>query len=141
MNKVFASLSALALAGALASPVAAQSITVKASVPFDFTLGTRNLPAGDYTVSAFASTAVVSARNDARSGDSALTLSIREIKVGAPGRTSLVFHRYGDQYFLSQIWQGESRVGRIIPMSPTEREVSKRASVRQLENVTILARL
>ena len=139
MNKALASLSVLALAVALASPVAAQSISVKANIPFDFTVWTSALPAGDYAVSTL-STGVVSVRNE--SGTAVvLALSNAGTNGGARGQTVLVFHRYGDQYFLSQIWEGNKTSGRSIPMSRSEREVSNRASIHQPERVMILARL
>ena len=143
MRKVLASLSVLALVvGVLAAPAAAQSIRVKASVPFDFTVATRALPAGDYTVETVNSTGTLVVRSEAGSGAvSAMAMSGASANMGAMGQVALVFHRYGDQYFLSQVWDGTHAAGRTIPVSHSEREVSKRASTRQPENVVILARL
>ena len=40
-----------------------------------------------------------------------------------PAGSELVFHRYGDRYFLSQIWaQGEER-GSELPMMKVEKEL------------------
>jgi len=142
MRKVLASLSVLGLAVVLAAPIAAQSITVKASVPFEFTVGTRALPAGDYTVDTMSSSGILVVRSESGGSDaSALTLSISGAKAGARSQILLVFHRYGDRYFLSQVWDGTKAAGRTIPISRPEREVSQRASTRQPEDVVILARL
>ena len=40
--------------------------------------------------------------------------------------TKLVFHRYGDQYVLREVWTGEG-VGRELPESRFEREVLEEA--------------
>jgi len=140
MNKALATMSVLALAVVLATPAAAQSITVNASVPFDFTAGNSSLPAGDYEVTTLGSTGVLEVRSES-GASSALTMSIAGTDVGTPGQILLVFHRYGDRYFLSQVWDGKKVAGRTIPMSGSELEVSRRASIRQPESVTIMARL
>jgi len=50
----------------------------------------------------------------------------------------LVFHRYGNQYFLSQIWTTSAI--RNIPMSRMERELKKTAAAaRQMQTEIVLA--
>lgn len=39
--------------------------------------------------------------------------------------SKLVFHRYGEKYFLSQIWTGGGTDGRELPTSRTERQWMK----------------
>jgi hypothetical protein len=56
-------LSMAALAILLAAPVSAQTITVKASVPFDFVVGARTMPAGEYVVSTGRDFGVLQIRN------------------------------------------------------------------------------
>ena len=51
MKKLLGCLSMAALAVVLASPLSAQNLTLKVSVPFDFSVGGHTLPAGDYLVS------------------------------------------------------------------------------------------
>jgi hypothetical protein len=36
----------------------------------------------------------------------------------------LVFHRYGSQYFLAQVWSAGNSEGRELPRSRAEREVA-----------------
>jgi hypothetical protein len=40
-----------------------------------------------------------------------------------PGTARLVFHRYGDQYFLYQIWAADDRGGQI-PQTRQEHEIA-----------------
>ena len=39
----------------------------------------------------------------------------------------LVFHRYGDQYFLSEVWPAGATTGRVIAKSRAESELEKKA--------------
>ena len=43
--------------------------------------------------------------------------------------TKLVFHKYGDQYFLSQIWTPGGSTGRELLMPRLERELAKNAKI------------
>jgi hypothetical protein len=48
---------------------------------------------------------------------------------GLSGSTKLVFHRYGDRYFLYQIWvAGEDR-GRELPTTRVEKELASNATL------------
>ncbi|HSE98746.1 MAG TPA: hypothetical protein VLD57_10830, partial [Blastocatellia bacterium] len=47
----------------------------------------------------------------------------------------LVFHRYGDKYFLSQVWSPGLQVGRTVPASDIERSLDREMArtVRTIE--------
>jgi len=140
MKKVFGSLSMAALAVVLAVPVSAQTITLKASVPFDFVVGGRTMPAGDYVVSTVGNLGVLQVLNAA--GGVRPTLTITNAVSGPldSGGASFTFHRYGGDYFLAKIWDGSAATGCSIPMSRTEQERAKSASLRKPELVMVLAR-
>jgi hypothetical protein len=145
MKKVLGCLSMAALAVVLASPVSAQSITLKVSVPFDFVVGGHTLPAGDYVVSTLNITGSVDSgflavRNVASGATPTVITSIPAGNLAASGEASVGFHRYGSDYFLASIWNGYTDQGRSIPMSRTEQERANRASVSKPEVVMVLAR-
>ena len=52
----------------------------------------------------------------------------------------LTFRRYGGDYFLANVWAGPAVGGRSIPMSRSEKERAKSASLGKPEVVTVLAR-
>jgi hypothetical protein len=118
------SLATLALAAILAPlHLAAQSSTLTVTVPFNFTMGAKALPAADYRVTI--------SRNvihlDTEAGDAHM-VSIG-LPIGADGKyvqPKLVFQRYGDRYILSQIWNGGDR-GNEFPKSAIERELSAKS--------------
>ena len=78
---------------------------VRGNVPFDFIVGDKTIPAGlitAYGVSAD-STGVLSIRNVAQ------TKQAMRVGRSLPGgddsrQCKLVFHRYGNRYYLAQIW-------------------------------------
>jgi hypothetical protein len=143
MKKSLVLLAVLALAAVVAVPASAQSSTLKANIPFEFSAGSRVMPAGDYTLDGSLSSSVVLIRSVDSS--SAGYLSARA-SLTAPGASSeqdkLIFHRVGDQYFLRQIVDGSRSLVRDIPMSSTERELAGSVtSAKAYETVVILARL
>jgi hypothetical protein len=56
----------------------------------------------------------------------------------APEQGKLVFTRYGDRYFLSEIWMEGSTVGHKLPKSRREVEIAQNGTAQQ---VVILADL
>jgi hypothetical protein len=107
-------------------PVAAEDLQCK--VPFRFQVGGAALPAGTYTVSTAQST--VGIRGFA-TGAFALANRIEKRTDDAP---KLVFHRYGDEYILREVWTG--RTGKTLVESRHEREL-KRREVAGFEVVVI----
>lgn len=51
-------------------------------------------------------------------------------------QTKLIFHRYGERYFLNQIWVEGNDSGHELLPSPREKEIAKDFSVR---NVVLMA--
>src|SRR5258705_11569454 len=92
------------LCAAAASANAQLSIPIRAKIPFDFSVGDKKLPAGEYTfsrLSGFSDSKTISVSE----GSTRVFRSTFEAQVLIPKKDStLVFHKYGDQYFLEQIW-------------------------------------
>ncbi|HEY7512903.1 MAG TPA: hypothetical protein VIC87_00415 [Vicinamibacteria bacterium] len=109
----------------LAVVLAAASVPVDAAnlqcnVPFSFQVGSATLPPGTYNVGVNQSTLQI---RGAVTG--ALTMGNR-VENDANDSPKLVFHRYGDEYILREVWTG--RTGRAIPASRRERELKTRVS-------------
>ena len=113
-------------AGLMVPATQAQAIMLKADIPFDFVVGDKRLPSGEYQVKSLHQTATQIQSTDARSSAIVLTTGMQAGKISNLGK--LVFNRYGDQYFLSKIWAASSDSGRQLPKSRLEREVAQRLS-------------
>jgi hypothetical protein len=97
---------------------------LKVTVPFGFVAGSRTLPAGQYTVSQAGNPSAVVMR----SAGSAPGVVVVTSRVEAPGRQEigkLVFHRYGDRYFLSQVWGTDQSTGSQLQKTAQERELAR----------------
>jgi hypothetical protein len=140
MKRFIGFLSLAALVVALAAPLAAQTMRVTASVPFEFMVASRSMPAGDYTVgSVFPETGGAIRVFSGNSGVVSLVTSFNTNPNERTGQALLIFHRYGDQYFLSRIVDGSRGAGLELPVTRTERELSETA-MGEFETVAILAR-
>ncbi len=113
-------------AGLMVPATQAQSIMLKADIPFDFVVGDKQLPSGEYHVKSPQSGVMLIQSKDAHSSAIVLTTGMQAGKISDVGK--LVFNRYGDQYFLSKIWAPSSDTGRELPKSRLEREVAQRLS-------------
>ena len=115
-------------AGLMVPATQAQSVMLKANIPFDFVVGEKQLPPGEYQVKSLHQAVTQIQSMDARSSAIALTKGMQAGKISDGGK--LVFNRYGDQYFLSEIWGAWSDAGRQFPKSRLEREVAQRSANR-----------
>jgi hypothetical protein len=100
---------------------AALSRNLKANIPFDFMVNGKKLTAGKYVV-------------ETGNAQSALTIRSFETKQGAVSiaqgfevragsKPHLIFHRYGNQYFLAKVISETG--GKELPKTKAEREAAK----------------
>lgn len=113
----------VALMAALVSAHAQSSTTVVAAIPFEFTIGGTSLKSGEYSVKAFTANGDALLISSRDSNDRAIRLS-RSIEARVvPQQAKLVFHRYGQRYFLSEVWISGERTGRMLQKSREERAI------------------
>ena len=132
----------------------AQSLEYKltANIPFDFSVADKKFQAGEYSVgraSVSNGDMVVQVRSaDGHENINRITVPV--VSRTLTNRASLVFHRYGDEYFLFQIWPAGANTGRALPKSRGEKDVERKIhdnvaglamKAPQIENVTIVANL
>ena len=114
--------------------------TIEADVPFTFRVKEKTFPAGKYTLKRADDTnpGVLEISNDKGRGTiffEAETAQANEY----PRQTNLVFEKIGDQYFLSEIWASDSKLGYQLPKTKTERSLEGGDIKTELRSV--LARL
>jgi len=107
---------------------------IKANIPFAFSVGGKTLPAGAYTVNSQTIRGVLVIRGE--SSHTAMNVITNDVIARQqPQQTKLVFRRYGDQYFLAQVWTAGMSDGRKIPTSRAERELLKDRAKHLARNV------
>ncbi len=111
----------LAIAG---SAIAA--VRLRANIPFDFTVGKDKLPAGQYTVDGtiVQGHLLISAKDRSKS---VFTSVFGGQSSRKPSQAKLIFHRYGNQYFLSQVWDEGGTEAMQLPESRAERELTRQS--------------
>ena len=110
-----------------ASAIAEDTIAIKANVPFDFMVGNQRVPAGEYTFAQNGSWNMLQISSwDTRTGLRVLRYPAGNNTTGFP--YALVFNKYGNRYFLKQVWAGNGAMGVQLPTSRTEKEEMARSA-------------
>ena len=122
-RNLFLSLTALALA--LVVNVAFAQSKCRASVPFAFTVEQNSMEPGQYSIAV--TDRVMQLRNDSTNATVAIIAHHEETQ--KPQNTRLVFHKYGDRYFLAEVWTTAGPAGASgIEIPATKAELATRAA-------------
>lgn len=107
------------------STVHAQEPVLKANIPFNFVVGNRWMPAGDYVLNNQLPGSGLVAVRDAEQNNSSV-VGTTPVSLTEPSKTTkLVFHRMGGEYFLYQIWVEGRATGREFPKTKLEIQMAK----------------
>lgn len=112
-----------------------------ANIPFEFNVGSKALPAGEYTVS----------QVNPASDHSVLQLRSKDGRAGAMvqmtsviGKTQesakLIFRRYGNHYFFAQAWVDGDASGLEAPRSRAERAAEREIAGIKLATESVALR-
>jgi hypothetical protein len=111
---------------------------VAANVTFDFQIGDRTFPAGEYWIGSLSrqSDNILRIRSigDANRNEIILANHSREGKRQTP---RLVFHKYGENYFLSNIFLDTEQWGYSIRPSRRQRESTKDLRLASLKTIEV----
>ena len=111
---------------AMAGTSFAQSNGVQATVPFDFTVGNKLFPSGTYTIKPESTNPNVIVIRSHDKPIAALSL-VHQDGNKSPNGGKLLFHKYGGQYFLTEILC--DRADMNVELSTSKAE--KRAQLQQ----------
>ena len=118
------------------SATTVQAADVRAQVPFSFTVSGKTLAPGTYTLNSTGSGGLL-VRSERGNGAVALTIALSNTREKG---AKLVFHKYGEEYVLRQVWSGYG-TGREIPAGRHGRELMQAArqgkAVASVERVVI----
>jgi len=104
------------------------------ALPLKFSLSLSKLPAGEYSIGRAqqgnGDGLLLISSLDSHSNTFRITSSVTTLDPKDKG--TLVFHRYGDEYFLSQVWAAGASTGRMFSESRGEREAKARTSTDKM---------
>lgn len=118
----------------LLTPALSQTVPFRVTAPFDFTVGNQKLPAGEYRITVVNDSSLRVVSMDGSKMANAVTTHISGGSNQDP-TSRLVFHRYDDRRFLSQVCLGEVRHELFI--SGLESEYAR---IAKQESVTVAAK-
>ena len=135
----------VAFFGLTAVSVNAQSaLGIRANVPFDFTVGDKTLHAGKIIAGQVSGSDVGSMSiSNVEIGQQAHRFARRLIASDISNQAKLVFHKYGDRYFLAEVWVPGYKAWQVFE-SDSERAIRREmrlAKNTKPEPVTVLADL
>ncbi len=111
------------------------------NIPFDFVAGNTQMPAGEYSVKTSGPTNVLILISRTDSAASAFINTNPAVASEPKTESKLIFNRYGDRYFLSQVWTAGNASGRQLQKSNREKEMAQTAKLETQEQVTLVAEL
>jgi hypothetical protein len=113
-----------------------------ADIPFAFAVGGKQLPAGTYVVRSVSTQGVMIIQN--AETKEALSFLIRGGRTGKDTSAKLIFNKYGERRFLSEVWDGMSQSAHELPASGAERRLRQQApnhlAAAQPEVISVTAR-
>jgi hypothetical protein len=121
---------------AMAGTSFAQSNGVRATVPFDFTVGNKLLPAGTYTIKEQSDHMIVIQNHDK---PIAMLSLVNGDSNRSPNGGKLKFHRYGSQYFLTEILCDQANMNLQVPTSKTEKTTALQEAKLRARSETFVA--
>jgi hypothetical protein len=110
----------------------AGTIKLRANVPFNFIVNGATLPAGEYAIETMDEQGFVLSIRDLNSTAKSLIVVHSCQSLAVMQETKLIFHRYGDRYFLNKVWVSGNNIGHELPASPRETEVAKDFSMQEV---------
>ena len=131
MRKVFSILvSCFSLALIVSIPARAQmpGAPLRATIPFDFNLRGKTLPAGKYEIRRIADSPESLMIYNSENHQTVVfeTDAVQSRQIAHKGE--ILFHRYGDSYFLYEIWTPGLDMGRELPPSRAERRLERESA-------------
>ena len=126
---------------AVASVRSQDAGTISVNIPFDFAVSGKTLSAGQYYLQQSTNGVVTQIRRRDKTQGVYLpqTYPVQGSEIQAESK--LVFNKYGNQYFLSQVWISGRAVGKELPKTSKERllqsEMAKQRSKPETINVAV----
>lgn len=120
-RSIYGALMLLAAALLISVPMVQAQSQLKADVPFTFSVDKQSMSAGNYEIDSLNASVLVLRDLDTKQAQ--LLMKSHDVQAANIQNAHLVFHKYDNQYFLSQIWKGDSTMGIELPTSRHEKEI------------------
>jgi hypothetical protein len=113
---------------------------VQANVPFEFHAGNAKLPAGTYRIRMMEDSDLTVMEISSMDGSKTALFQVQESESNStPDHSELIFNKYGDTYFLSELFDEGDPSGSKVMESSLEKKISQ-GTVTAQEHVPVIHR-
>jgi hypothetical protein len=107
----------------LVSASASAEQVIKAQVPFPFHIGVSVMSSGSYTVDSRVASEILRFTSADRKSSAMILFHASQSGLTRT-QPKLVFNKYGNEYFLYQVWAGDGNRGHELLKSRAEKEIA-----------------
>ncbi len=137
---IYGALMIIAVALLVSVPMTQAQSRAQANVPFAFSVDQSTMPAGSYEIGSMGNNVLAVRNLSTREARLVIEPMHKQASVAAGiPHSKLVFHKYGEQYFLAEIWDGQSNIGVAFPESNREKELKLASYTAPQPEVVIIA--
>ena len=111
---------------------------MRVAIPFDFIVNGKTFPAGNYEIRRISDSPeglIIQNANEKRDHAMFETEPVETMKI--PNTSEIVFHRYGDSYFLAEVLTGGEETGQELAPTRTERRLRSEMASNRAEPETV----
>jgi hypothetical protein len=102
---------------------------LEADIPFQFHVGNTKLPAGKYTIHVLDNANLTVMEISSADGSSSALFEVRDVETKpAPGKSELVFNKYGHRYFLEKLFEESDPSGSEVVKTGYEKRIAEAAA-------------
>jgi hypothetical protein len=106
------------------------------NIPFQFHAGSTRLPPGKYVIHMLDSTDLTIMEISSADGSTSALFNVQSAKANsAPAKSELVFNKYGNRYFLAELFDEDNPDGSRVVESRYEKRIDK-ATLEAQQHVT-----
>ncbi len=105
---------------------------LEADIPFQFHVGNAKLPPGKYTIHVLDNSGLTVMEISSADGSSSALFEVRDAEANAaPGKSELIFNKYGHRYFLEKLFDDSNPSGSAVVKSGYEKRIAQAAAEGQ----------
>ena len=105
---------------------------LEADIPFQFHVGNAKLPPGTYTIHVLDNSDLTMMEISSADGSSSALFEVRDAEANsAPGKSELIFNKYGHRYFLEKLFDESNPSGSAVVKSGYEKRIAQAAAEGQ----------
>jgi len=117
------------------NPIKAQAQIIgslEADIPFQFHVGSTRLPAGKYTIRVADNSDLSVMEISSADGSMSALFEVRDAQAkSTPGKSELIFNKYGHRYFLARLFDESNPNGSAVVKSGYEKRIAEAAAEGQ----------